>query len=299
MSFLGAYLKKRLNRPLITSYHGVPFYTDLMSFANSPPSSWTLGDFGYSFLEFPLNEALIKFGLDNSDRIVTCSKTTLNKLETRYKNVNFRQSLVIPNAVDIERLQKIKENLIKEDATPDASPSILFAGRLYYLKGVTYLLQALDLLVDDFPDLRLDIFGTGPMESKIRKTILNKGLEKQIILHGQVPRNELLRQILKADVTVFPSLREAQPMIVLEAMALGKPVIAFDYSFAQEIIKDQETGLLAKRMDSKALANQIRILLSDKKTRVQIGKNGCNYIKKHHNWKTVIKRYVDLYENVS
>jgi glycosyltransferase involved in cell wall biosynthesis len=299
MGFLGTYLKKKLNRPLITSYHGVPFYTDLMSFANSPPSSWTFGDFGYSFLEFPLNEALIKFGLNNSDRIVTCSKTTLSELETRYRNVNFKKSLVIPNGVDFEKLLKIKNGFTEEDINANSSPSILFAGRLYFLKGITYLLEAFELLVGDFPDLRLNIFGTGPMESKIRKTILNQGLEKKIVLHGLVARNQLMQEILKADVAVFPSLREAQPMVVLEAMAFGKPVIAFDFAFAKEIIKDQDTGLLAKRMDARELANGIRILLSDKKTRAQIGQNGCSYVKKHHNWKTLINQYVDLYENVA
>lgn len=296
MAFLSVYLKRKLKIPLITSYHGVPFY-DLRTFMDSPTNSWTIGDFGYQFLEFPLNEALVRVGLRNSDKIVVCSKTTLNELSTLCRNIDLRKSMVIPNGIDLEKIQEIK-NRVKKNAKV-AVPSIIFAGRLYYYKGITYLLQALEHLIPDYPNLKLTILGTGPMKNKIQELILNRNLKDRVFLRGQVDRSQLMEEVLAADVAVFPSLREAQPVSVLEAMALEKPVVVFDYSFAREIVKDQDTGFLARPENSKDLAAKIGTLLSDERLRDRIGQNACEYVIKHHNWDVLINKYIALYDEVT
>jgi len=296
MAFLSAFLKRKLRRPLITSYHGVPFY-DLRNFVNSPTNSWTIGDFGYNFLEFPLNEALIRFGLRNSDKITTCSKTTLNELRTLYGNVDREKSLVIPNGIDFGKIQEIKNRFKNRENV--ATPSIIFAGRLYYLKGITYLMQAFEHLIPDHPNLKLNIFGTGPMKDKIQALILSRGLSGKIFLRGQADRSRLMEEFLQADVAVFPSLREAQPVSVLEAMAFEKPVVVFDFPFAREIVRDQYNGFLARREDSKDLAAKMGALLSDKRLRDRIGQNAYEYVKQHHNWDKLVNKYIDLYEEVT
>jgi glycosyltransferase involved in cell wall biosynthesis len=296
MAFLSAYLKRKLKIPLITSYHGVPFY-DLRAFMDSPTDSWTVGDFGYQFLEFPLNETLVRVGLRNSDKIVVCSRTTLNELSTICRNINLEKSMVIPNGIDLEKIQEIKNRFKKNEKV--TAPSIIFAGRLYYYKGITYLLQALEHLIPDYPDLKLNIFGTGPMKNKVQERILNRNLKDRVFLRGQVDRSQLMEEMLAADVAVFPSLREAQPVSVLEAMALEKPVVVFDYSFAREIVRDRDTGFLAKPKDSKELAAKIGIFLSDKKLRTETGQRGYEYVAQHHNWENLVNQYIDLYEAVA
>jgi len=295
MAFLSVYLKRKLKIPLITSYHGVPFY-DLRAFANSPANSWTIGDFGYSFLEFPLNDALVKVGLRNSDKIITCSKTTLNELSTLYRNIDLGKSLVIPNGIDFGKIQDIKNRFKKKENV--TTTSVIFAGRLYYYKGITYLLQAFENLIPNHPNLRLNMFGAGPMKEKIQALILSRGLKDRIFLHGQVDRNQLMEEILAADVAVFPSLREAQPVSVLEAMALEKPVVVFDFPFTREIVKDQYSGFLARPRDSKDLAVKIGTLLSDKRLRDRMGQNAYEYVKQHHNWEVLSNKYIDLYKSV-
>jgi glycosyltransferase involved in cell wall biosynthesis len=296
MAFLSAYLKTKLGLPLITSYHGVPFY-DRRNFVNSPVDSWTIGDFGYNLLEFPLNETLVRFGLNNSHRIIACSKTTLNELCTLYKSIDLEKVQVIPNGINFEKIEEIKNNFKKKQKT-DAL-SIIFAGRLYYLKGITFIIQAFEHLVPDYPNLKLNIFGTGPMRNKIRALISDRGLKGKIFLHGQVDRTKLMQEIFEADIAVFPSLREAQPVSVLEAMAFEKPVVVFDFPFAREIVNDQYTGFLARPEDSKDLAIKIGTLLSDKGLRDHIGQNACKYVKQHHNWNRLVDKYIDLYETVS
>ena len=134
---------------------------------------------------------------------------------------------------------------------------LIFMGRLYYYKGITYLIEAFEYLINDYPDLKLNIFGSGPMKDKIQTRILNRGLKNKIFVRGQVERSQLMQEILKSDVVVLPSLREAQPVSVLEAMALRKPVVVFDFNFAREYIIDKHNGFLARPKDSKDLASKI------------------------------------------
>jgi len=296
VAFLCAHLKKALRRPLITSYHGVPFY-ELRGFVNSPIRYWTLGDFGYNLLEFPLNDTLIRCSLQNSEKIVACSRAMLSELRTFYGSIDPQKSLIINNGVDFEKIEKSKDSSKESENTDDLS--ILFAGRLYYLKGITFLIRALQYLLPEYPSLKLNIFGTGPLKDKIQALVLNRGLKNNVFLHGQVDRSQLIRETSEASVIVCPSLREAQPVSVLEAMALKKPVVAFDVPFAREIIIDQHSGFLARVGDSRDLAAKIGISLSDRKLRDRIGQNAYEHVKQDHDWDKLVNKYIDLYEDTA
>lgn len=97
---------------------------------------------------------------------------------------------------------------------------------------------------------------------------------------GHVPHRKLIGEIMNADALVFPSLSEAQPMIILEAMACGKPVVAFDLPFAREIISDMSNGLLVKFNDIGDLSMKTRLLISDEKLRRRLGQAAHDYEEK-------------------
>ncbi len=160
-------------------------------------------------------------------------------------------------------------------------------------------MRALKLLTQDFKDLRLEIFGKGHEEYRIKKFISNARLEKNVLFQGFVPHRNLMAEIKKSDVVVVPSLFEAQPMVALEAMACKKPVVAFDVSFAREIIEDGHNGLLARVGDVKDLADRIRLLLSDKKIRLKLGQNAYDYVRREHNWDIQVNKYLDVYGKVT
>jgi len=104
---------------------------------------------------------------------------------------------------------------------------------------------------------------------------------------------------MKADVVVLPSMREAQPLSVLEAMACKKPVVVFDLPFASEYIKSSMNGMTARPGDPRDLADKISMLLSDRNLRSRIGHEAYEHIKHNHNWSDLIDRYIDVYEKVS
>jgi glycosyltransferase involved in cell wall biosynthesis len=290
------YLKKKLTKPLVTSYHGMTRYA-LKAFFNIPLSSWTVGDFSFHVLGYPLYEIFTRSSLTNSDHIISCSYVILNELRSVYKNLDLERSSVIYNGINFDEIENVEKNCIKTENGNNFT--LIYYGRLYWLKGITYIIKAFKLLVHDYPNLNLKIFGEGPLKRNIQALVSDLGLKDKIHVLGQIPRNELLMEIMKADVAVLPSLREAQPLSVLEAMACKKPVVAFNFPFVSEYIKDSYNGLLAKAKDPKDLANKIGILLSDEKFRHRIGENAYKYVKRHHNWNNLVDKYIDVYEKVA
>jgi len=203
---------------------------------------------------------------------------------------------VIYNGVNFDEIDNVKIDY--ENMNGRNNLSIVFAGRLFWLKGIIHLLKAFEILRRDFKDLDLKIFGEGPEEHRIRGFVSNMGLKDNVRLQGRVPHKNLIAEIKKSDVVVLPSLYEAQPMFALEAMACKKPLVAFDIRFAREIVTNGHNGLLAEAYDVKDLSEKIRLILSDKKFRFEIGQNAYEYVKREHNWNTQVEKYLDVYKNV-
>lgn len=290
------YLKKKLRKPLVTSYHGYTTY-EMKAFISSPFFQSSFEDFAFNVLEYPLYDAFNRLSIASSDHVIACSYAVLNELRSIYKDLHPEKSSVIYNGIDITEFDNArKDNVFPENT---GNPTLIFYGRWFWSKGIHYLLEAFRLLLNEYPTIQLKICGKGPMERRIQAFICGKGLKNNIHVLGHVTRNELLSEIMKADVVVLPSLREAQPISVLEAMACKKPVVVFDFPFVSEYIQDSSNGLLAKAKDPKDLANKISILLSDKKFRRRLGQNAYKYVKQHHNWDNLVDKYIEVYKKVA
>jgi len=204
---------------------------------------------------------------------------------------------VIHNGIDFNEIENIEIAHEKLDNQFDFS--IIYAGRLFWMKGVMFVLKAFEILHRDFKSLELKIYGKGPLERKIKRFIFNAGLESNVHLGGYLPHKDLLAEIKKSDVVVFPSLYESQPMIALEAMACKKPLVVFDLPYARELIVNEHNGLLAEIRNVKDLSEKIRLLLSDEKLRFKLGQNGYKYVKREHNWDVLVESYLKIYQNVA
>ncbi|MFX0211194.1 MAG: glycosyltransferase family 4 protein [Candidatus Hodarchaeota archaeon] len=288
-------LKKKSFKPLVTSCHGLMWRLLHLHF-NTPIRYWTAEEFAFGILGYPLYHFLDKKIIKNSDRLVVCSSSLLKDMNKIYGDSISQKICLIPNGIALEKIDSILSD--KRDITKSGL-SLVYYGRLLWPKGVTYLLRAIANLTPDFPDINLKIFGTGPLMNKLRKQISNLSLEDNVFLQGYIPSMKLIEEIRKADVVVLPSLMEAQPIAVLEAMACKKAPIVFDFPFSREYIVNMYNGLLARAKDENDLSDKIRLLLTDKKLRVRLEKNAYDYVKKHHNWDVLVKRYISIYEFLS
>ena len=173
----------------MTSFHGVTIY-EMKSFMNGPRSQWSPADLAFHVLEYPLYHASNQFAIANSDHIVSCSGTILNELRSIYKDLDPRKSSVIYNGIDFDEIEDIAKS--SDLSKHDKNFTIIFYGRLLWLKGIPFLLDAFRLLAAEYPDLKLKIYGDGPLKNSIQVFVSKYGLNDKIYVGGKIPRSSLL-----------------------------------------------------------------------------------------------------------
>lgn len=153
--------------------------------------------------------------------------------------------------------------------TPDRSPSgrIVMVAGLRPFKGHRHLLDALATLVDDDRVLQLDLVGDGPSRAELERQAHQLGIENLVHFHGAVDVDTALGIVAAADVAVMSSVvlpdgrRDGIPVALIEAMAVGTPVVATSVSGIPELVRDGETGLTVAPEDPEALARAVAAVL--------------------------------------
>jgi glycosyltransferase involved in cell wall biosynthesis len=154
-------------------------------------------------------------------------------------------------------------------------PAIGYVGQLYAPKGIHFLVEAFARVAPQFPDATLYLMGDpgipeyAPYIGDLRERIRACGLESRVVFTGW--RTDVLAIVNRMTVLVHPSLAEGFGRAVLEAMALGKPVIASRVGGLREAIRDEENGFLVAPGDVDAIADRLRRLLGDPELRMRIG----------------------------
>lgn len=146
------------------------------------------------------------------------------------------------------------------------------AGRLVKQKGQRYLLDLAEILSRRGLDFTILIAGEGPLKKSLAKEASRRGLGGRVIFTGFVP--DMRRFMESIDIFVLPSLWEGFGYVLLEAMASGKPVIAFNHSSNPEIVADGDTGSLAGGFDIESMADRVMELSRDQALRKRYGDNG-------------------------
>ncbi|MBX7527888.1 glycosyltransferase [Qipengyuania vesicularis] len=155
---------------------------------------------------------------------------------------------------------------LHELATHKISPAVrlLCVGRLSAEKGYFGLVEALSDERFANTDYGLRIVGDGPQGDQIQQAVTAAGLSDRVEFLGALPENETLREIAGCDVLVLPSLMEGLPVVLIEALALGKPVIASGVAGIPEIVRDGKNGYLIEPGNWDQLADRIHLLLTDR-----------------------------------
>ena len=147
-----------------------------------------------------------------------------------------------------------------------AGRTLVFAGRLGPQKALGVALQALV----DVPGVTLAVAGDGPERSALERRAGELGLDGRVSFLGSVPRAQVLRLFRAADASVLPSAWENFPHTVVEALAVGCPVIATAVGGVPEVVRDGENGLLVPPGDPAALAAAIERFFSDGDLRARL-----------------------------
>ena len=170
------------------------------------------------------------------------------------------------------------------------------AGRLVEVKGIQYLLQAASLLVREFPSLRLEIAGSGPLREILEAETERFGLGQHVRFLGWI--DDICTVLPRWSVFVMPSLDEGFPIAALDAMAVGVPVVATSVGGVPELIHDGTDGCLVPPRDVAALVTRLRALLLDPALRARIGRAGFARVRDHFNPAQMIASVTRLYDEL-
>jgi len=165
---------------------------------------------------------------------------------------------------------------IKEELGLKPEENVLLnIGRLHYQKGQRFLIEAMPNIIKN-SKTKLLIAGSGPLEQELRLLAKKLGVVDSVIFLGK--RKDIDSIIELSDIFVFPSLFEGLAISLLEVMAHAKPVILFDYQGAQEVIVNQNEGLVIPVRDVDALEKGILTLLGSSKMRKKMGENSLQKV---------------------
>jgi glycosyltransferase involved in cell wall biosynthesis len=177
---------------------------------------------------------------------------------------------IIPNGID--------ENLLT--STTVEANFILFLGRLdMFQKGIDFLIKAFSLYSAFYPHISLIIAGSGRDRPKLESLVKKLRLESKISFAGRVSEETKAKLLSECLFVVVPSRFEGMPIITLEAMAYGKPVIANDMPSLREVVIDGKTGILFEGLQEENLLRKMLLLTRNQKMRTEMGKAGRDFIK--------------------
>lgn len=154
----------------------------------------------------------------------------------------------------------------------DEQPVVLTVGRLTVMKGHRHLVDAVPGLLRRVPDLAVVVLGTGHLHDELQKQAAELGVADAVHLPGH--RSDARMLLDAADVFVLPSRHEGMPLVLLEAMDAGLPVVATRVIGSEEVVVDGETGLLVRPRDAQALEQALGRLLADPEARRRYGQAG-------------------------
>lgn len=177
-------------------------------------------------------------------------------------------------------------------------PYILTVAKLYERKGLDILLEAVSRLKARLDGHRFLIIGDGPEESRLKRLAADLGIDQHVALLGEVPSREIPMWFQHCEFFVLPSRSEPFGIVLLEAMTLGKAVVATRVGGIPEFIKNGDTGLLVESGDSQALSEGILRLLQDHELRARLGKNGLQSVETRYDYRQLVLRYEELFQSL-
>jgi glycosyltransferase involved in cell wall biosynthesis len=157
----------------------------------------------------------------------------------------------------------------EELGVPAGAPTVCMVGNFRPDKGHGYLLEAVVQVRRSFPEVRFVLVGLGPREKEIRGRSRRMGLDSTVVFAGF--REDAPRIAAACDVFVLPSLREGLPVALLEAMTLGRPLVATRVGGVPEVVEDGRQGILVPPAQPAALARALVSLLGDPSLRQRLG----------------------------
>ncbi|MBI5575795.1 MAG: glycosyltransferase family 4 protein [Deltaproteobacteria bacterium] len=223
-----------------------------------------------------------------SDRIIAVS----DEIRKRLVELGYPGDRIVrfPNGVDTARYYPDPEGREKRRYR------LVFAGRLVKEKGIGFLLEALKSLRSEFPDITLDIVGSGREERNMMDLARTMDLADCVSFLGK--RDDVGDVLRKAGIYIQPSVSEGLPNSLLEAMACGLPVIVTNVGGMPDVVEDGRNGFVVRAGDAGSLTDAIRAMIRDPASMKIFSANNVELIRNNYSLDSVAGQYANLYREV-
>jgi len=230
-------------------------------------------------------------------RIIAVSAGIATELIDRY-GINPEKVTVVPNGIDPDRLQTTRTPAaVREELGIDISvPLVLQVGRLTSQKGFDLLIRALVPVRQRYPDVQLLCIGEGPDRAPLEALTASCGLSDCVHFAGH--REDVADLLTVADIVALASRSEGMPYTLLEAMGMGRAVVATRISGIEEVIEDGTTGVLVPPESAPALASAIMDLLADSRRRESLGDSAREQVMQYFTAEATVRAVAALYEGL-
>jgi glycosyltransferase involved in cell wall biosynthesis len=222
-----------------------------------------------------------------SNALIAVSNEMLEEMQSLTSD-KLAKTQIISNGVDLEKF-----NINKTQGEIDEK-RLVFVGRIDPIKGIYNLVQAMKQVK---PDIHLVMIGDSFERKAFEKHVFTDGLADRITFTGALPNATVFEWIRASYALVLPSFHETQGIVLLEANACGKPVLASDVGGIKEVVQHKENGFLFNPHNIDSIADAINALFEMPKTARQMGERGRELVEKYYTWDKIAEQTLDFYAN--
>ena len=212
-----------------------------------------------------------RLNTERADRVVVPSRYSAAVAREVY-GVPAARLAVVPEPIDLGEWRRRFGAVVRE---PGRAPTVLSVARMYPRKRLDDLLRAAVVLRERIPEVRVRIVGEGPESVRLRALHGELGLGDTVTFLGEVPRQALAVEYVRADCFCLPTVQEGFGIVFAEAMAAGLAVVACRAGAVPELVEDRRTGLLVNRQSPEELAMALETLLTNDGLRADLGAAGA------------------------
>ncbi len=294
-------VRKLLNKiqPDIVNAHYASGYGTTARLVNYHP--WLLSVWGSDVYDFPYKSSfhkwLVKTNLRAADQVASTSYCMAE--QTRSLTPELTGIAITPFGVDLATYEGIRPE-------PPKQKSKLVIGTVKTMKppyGVDTLIEGFALLLEHLksiakstlPELELRLVGSGEQTLELQALAQHLGVGDRINFVGRVPHTDVPQELAKLDIYVALSRRESFGVAIIEAGAAGRPVIVSDADGLQEVVLNNQTGLIVPRDNPQAAAVALKKLVLDAELRHQMGSAGQQHVAQYYSWSTCVETMLSVY----
>ena len=235
---------------------------------------------------------LVKFLLETADCVSAVSKTLHEKVSAAFPNLRLKGSCVVPNGAPLDLIAQAVPLRHEWNFPADY---VFSAGHLIRIKGYDVVIEALTLARGQGVEINLVVAGEGEERETLTRLADRCGVSQNLYFLGNQSHEQVLNLMKNCLFFVLASRAEGLPLVIAEAMACGKAVVATDVDGSAEIVQDGLTGLLVASEDAPSLAQALIKLYTDPVMRDTLARHGKERAWQEYNWDAIANRYLKLF----